>query len=40
LEKDGPLGELSRGSERSSPRQFFPDCTVAMFSIAGHSLEI
>jgi transposase-like protein len=23
-------GELSRGAERSSPRQFFPDCTIAM----------
>jgi hypothetical protein len=22
--------ELSRGAERSSPRQFFPDCTIAM----------
>src|SRR6266699_1881884 len=23
-------GELSRGAERSSARQFFPDCTIAM----------
>ena len=23
-------GELSRGAERLSPRQFFPDCTIAM----------
>src|SRR5260370_36191387 len=23
-------GELSRGRERSSPRRFFPDCTIAM----------
>src|SRR6266446_9679785 len=23
-------GELSRGAERSSPRQFSPDCTIAM----------
>jgi len=23
-------GELSRGAEWSSPRQFFPDCTIAM----------
>src|SRR2546430_15822234 len=23
-------GELSRGAARSSPRQFFPDCTIAM----------
>ena len=23
-------GELSRSAERSSPRQFFPDCTIAM----------
>src|SRR6266480_7830253 len=23
-------GERSRGAERSSPRQFFPDCTIAM----------
>src|SRR5262249_49678632 len=23
-------GELSRGTERSSPRQFFPGCTIAM----------
>ena len=23
-------GELSRGAERSSPRQFFSDCTIAM----------
>src|SRR6266852_5150365 len=22
--------ELSRGAERSSPRQYFPDCTIAM----------
>jgi hypothetical protein len=24
------VGEPSRGAERSSPRQFFPDCTIAM----------
>src|SRR5207247_2878002 len=30
LEKDAPLRRASRGAERSSPRQFFPDCTIAM----------
>jgi hypothetical protein len=29
LEKDAPC-ELSRGAERSSPRQLFPDCTIAI----------